>query len=227
MDNSGGRPGKGPYSILAAAVLAPALTLPAGSAPAMEVSVAGIFGNKAVMVIDGGRPRTVGVGANTPEGVKLVAVDAGGAVVEMEGRRRRLALGVPVVSGEEAARRGDSVALPPDSRGHFVTSGRVNGAAVQFLVDTGATFVSLGAADADRAGIDYRRGEPATTMTANGRAQVWRVRLASVRVGDVTLNDVEAAVHSGDLPVALLGMSFLNRMEMRHEGSALVLRKRY
>ncbi|MBI4756082.1 MAG: TIGR02281 family clan AA aspartic protease [Betaproteobacteria bacterium] len=179
------------------------------------------------MVIDGGRPRTVAVGANTPEGVRLVAVDAAGAIVEMEGRRRRLALGVPVVSGEEGGAPGDSVALPPDSRGHFVTTGRVNGVAMQFLVDTGATFVSLGAADAHRAGIDYRRGEPAATMTANGRAQVWRVRLASVRVGDVTLNDVEAAVHSGDLPVALLGMSFLNRMEMRHEGRALVLRKRY
>ena len=78
-----------------------------------------------------------------------------------------------------------------------------------------------------RAGIDYLKGEAAASMTANGTVRVWLVNLDSVKVGDVTVRNVQASVHSQDLPVALLGMSFLNRMEMRRDGTVLLLRQRY
>jgi aspartyl protease family protein len=103
----------------------------------------------------------------------------------------------------------------------------INGAPMRFIVDTGASFVSLGRGDALRAGIDFTKGEPAMMQTANGVVRAWKVRLDSVRVGDVTLRNVEGIVHGSDMPFALLGMSFLNRMEMRRDGMTLQLHQRY
>lgn len=64
-------------------------------------------------------------------------------------------------------------------------------------------------------------------QTANGIVRAWKVRLDTVRVGDVTLRNIEGIVHGNDMPIALLGMSFLNRMEMRRDGTILQLRQRY
>ena len=110
----------------------------------------------------------------------------------------------------------------------FVAEGSVNGARMRFLVDTGATLVTLPAVDARRLGIDYRSGQQVVSQTANGRVIVYRVRLDSVALGTMTLNAVDAVVHeSAGLEIALLGMSFLNRTEMRREGANLTLTKRY
>ena len=98
---------------------------------------------------------------------------------------------------------------------------------MRFLVDTGATFVSLGRSDALKAGVDFTKGEPALMQTANGGVRAWRVSLDTVRIGDVTLRNVDGVVHANDMPIALLGMSFLNRMEMRRDGSSLLLKQRY
>jgi aspartyl protease family protein len=191
-----------------------------------DVAVVGLFPGKAVLVINGGAPRTVSVGARTSEGVRLVSVDGEAATLDFDGGRHRIAIGERSV-----AAAGDTAAAPvtlnADGRGHFLTEGSINGAPVRFMVDTGATLVSLGAADAVRAGILYRKGEPAMTMTANGPAQVWKVKLDSVKVGGITLHDVDGAVHGGDLPLVLLGMSFLNRMEMKRDGDRMVLRRRF
>lgn len=198
------------------------------AAAATDVSVVGLSANKAVIMVNGGAPRAVEVGGKTPEGVKLVGVDSAGATVEVEAKRYRIPMGQGISSGGAGDSQASAATLTADGRGHFMTSGSINGAPVRFLVDTGATVVSMGAADAIRAGIDFRnKGEPAMTMTANGPAQVWRVKLRDVRVGDVVLSDVDGAVHSGDLPVVLLGMSFLNRMEMKRDGSTMTLRKRF
>jgi len=199
------------------------LALPAR---ATEVGLVGIFTNKAVLVIDGGTPRTLSVGGKTAEGVKLIAVESGVAVVEIDGKRQKLEIGKTVFTTGSAAEAAQ-VTLNADGRGHFLTVGSVNGAAIRFLVDTGASMVSLGAADAGRANIDYRKGEPGMTQTANGVAPVWRVKLNTVRIGDVVLRDVDALVHGQDLPFALLGMSFLRQMEIKNEGTQMTLRRRY
>lgn len=192
---------------------------------AADVGVVGLFPNKAVLVVDGGGPRTLSVGEKTREGVRLLAVDRESATVEVDGRRHRLMIGEHAVS--RPGKDGGTVTLTSDVRGHFLTEGVVNGAGVRFMVDTGATMVSLGAGDAARAGIDTRKGEPVTTMTANGPTLAYRVKIHQVRVGDITLHDVDGLVHGQNLPVALLGMSFLNRMEMRRDGSTMTLRQRY
>jgi aspartyl protease family protein len=88
--------------------------------------------------------------------------------------------------------------------------------------------VTLPHADAHRLGIDLSKARQATSMTANGQVRVYRVKLDSVQVGDLVINNVDGIVHAGDgLDIALLGMSFLNRTEMRREGANLMLVKRY
>ena len=73
----------------------------------------------------------------------------------------------------------------------------------------------------------YRRGTVTKTVTANGAVNGWRVSLASVRIGDATVRDVDAIVVDNDLlPIALLGMSFLGRFDMQRQGATLVLRRR-
>lgn len=212
----------------AAAVLAMSLSLgAAGDAFATEVALAGAFAGKAVLVVDGGSPRTVSAGGSVA-GVKLLAVEGDRAIVEVDGRRRTLRLGEqPIALGDAAATGREVLTLTADRGGHYLSEGSVNGVPVRFMVDTGATFVSLGRTDAMRVGIDPQRGQAGVTQTANGMARVWKVRLHSVRVGTITLHDVDAVVHAADLPVALLGMSFLSRMDMRRDGEAMTLRRRY
>lgn len=181
--------------------------------------------DKAIVVIDGGKRQILPVGAKSAEGVKLVAVEPGAAVFEVDGKRRRMQIGQSVVASPSAEK--PSVVLNADGQGHFFATGSINGESVRFLVDTGASFISIGAADARRARIDLSSATPAVTQTANGMARVWRVRLGSVKVGNITLHDVEATVHEHDMPIVLLGMSFLNRMEMRRDGTTLTLIKRY
>ena len=199
------------------------------AAPAADVNVIGLFSGKAVLVIDGGKPRTMAAGDISPEGVKLISATSEAAVVEIGGRRQTLA---PGQHGYAAAARPDSkaasVILTADSRGHFVTTGTINGNTLQFLVDTGATAITLSSSDARRLGINYLAGSRSHTQTANGVVPVYKVKLDTVRVGNVTANNVDAAVIEGDaLPVALLGMSFLNRMEMKRDGLTMTLTKRY
>lgn len=124
-----------------------------------------------------------------------------------------------------AAPNSGAISLMADGRGQFYTGGTINGVAMRFVVDTGATFVSLGAADAARAGIKYRQGQPATSNTANGQMRTWLVTLDSVSIGGVTLRSVGAAVSESDHPV-LLGMSFLKRMSVNVDGQVMTLKAR-
>lgn len=191
-----------------------------------EVGLAGLFPGKVLLTINGGVPRIVAVGAKTEEGVRVLSVDGETAVLEVDGKKRVLRVGQNVASQPSASRPATAV-LTADGRGHFLTTGTVNGSSIRFLVDTGASVISLGAADARRIGIDASKGERGMSNTANGTIWVSRVRLDTVRIGDIVLNNVEASVSEHDLPFALLGMSFLNRMEMQRDGQTMTLRKRY
>lgn len=195
-------------------------------AAAAEVSLVGLYAGKALVVIDGGRPRSIPLGGSA-DGVKLISIEEGAALFEVDGRKQRLRVGQNAVSTGDGGGGEQTVTLTADPAGHFVTVGSINGASVRMLVDTGATFISMGIADATRANIDYQKGQPAMMMTANGPARAWQVKLNSVRVGDVALGQVDAVVHESNLPVVLLGMSFLNRMEMRRDGQSMTLKKRY
>jgi aspartyl protease family protein len=193
-----------------------------------DVSVIGLFPGKAVVVIDGGAPRVLSVGQKPVEGITLISSDRESATFVIDGQKRTLAIGQHQ-SGAAPAPSSQSTTLTADSRGHFVVDGQINGGAVRFLVDTGATAISLSSADASRLGIDYRNGQPGLMGTANGTVTAYQVKLDTVRVGNIVVNNVDAAVLEGSnqMPFALLGMSFLNRMEMKREGQTMVLIRRF
>lgn len=195
---------------------------PAGDALA-GIGLAGTLPGKAILVIDG-RTRTVPVGQRVAEGVRLLAVEGRRAVLEVDGKRLVLQVGQDVVAPASAA---NQTVLSATAEGHFVTLGQINGMPIRLLVDTGATMVSLGAGDARRLGLDLSAAATGTVQTAAGPAVAHRVRLDSVTVGGITMQGVDALVLGNDLPVALLGMSFLSRTDMQREGSTLTLKKRY
>ena len=208
-----------------AAALAIAL-LASAAAQAQSVSMAGSLGTRALLVIDG-KPRQVAVGT-TVDGVKLLSVTNNDALVEVNGQRVALQLGGSPANlgGAASAGTGDKIVLTSVSGGHFVTSGTVNGSAVRFFVDTGATTVTMGAADAERIGLDYKKGQLGYTSTANGVIPAYRVMLSSVRIGDVQVYNVEATVLPSSMPYMLLGNSYLDRFQMRRENDRLTLEKK-
>ena len=108
-----------------------------------------------------------------------------------------------------------------------MTAGQINGRAVQFMVDTGATSIAMGVPDAERAGIHYKNGMPVQMTTANGMAPGFRIKLNSVRVGDVEVYDVDAVVIPQSMPFVLLGNSFLSRFQMKRDNTLMTLEKRY
>lgn len=212
--------------ILFALLMLPTLGLPQ-QAPD-EINVVGLSSGKAVVVLGGGKPRVLRDGDTLSTGIKLIKATPETALFEINGKRRSLALGTSQLSNARSTfTASSSITLVADARGHFLTTGTINGVMVQFLVDTGATMVSMGVADARRIGINYLEGQRGQTHTANGIAAVYRVKLDTVKLGDITLNNVDALVHEAEMPFLLLGMSFLNRVEMRREGTDLTLTKRY
>jgi aspartyl protease family protein len=197
----------------------------AGTAYAADISVVGLFSNKVVLVIDGGKPKTYSVGAKIGDGIRLLAVNSSGATIDINGRRETIALGEHVNRTPSSGR--SSVTLQADGRGHYIVQGQINGGTAQMLLDTGATMIALPAADAQRLGIDYKKGQVRYVNTANGAVPAYLVRLDRVKVGDIEINQVDAVVQEQGLPIILLGMSFLNRTEMRREGEQMVLTKRF
>ena len=210
-----------------ARIIALLALLACGPAAAIDVALIGIIGDKAaVLAVGGGEPKTVKVGQKW-RGVTVLAVERERATVEVDGGRRTLALGQHYRSGDGAPSGRQSVTLSADTRGHFVSDGSVNGLQVRFIVDTGASVVALPAADAARLGIDYRKGERGLAQTAAGTAPVYRVTLDQVKLGSIALTAVEGVVIEQGLEIALLGMSFLNRLEMKRDGDTMTLTRRF
>ena len=204
-----------------------ALLLAGLPAQAESVALVGMMGGKALLVVDGTSPKTVGAG-ETHQGVKVISTVGDEAVIEQSGKRRTVRVGdAPVSIGNAVGGRGNRIVLSESGGGHFMTAGQINGRAVQFMVDTGATSVAMSTLDAERAGIAYKHGQPVQMSTANGTTQGFRIKLASVRVGDVEVYDVDAVVTPQPMPYMLLGNSFLTRFQMLRENEQMTLVKRF
>jgi aspartyl protease family protein len=137
------------------------------------------------------------------------------------------AVGMGSVGADGSVVGSNRVVLTAGGGGHFITEGQINGRSVPMVVDTGATFVTLSVEEAQRVGLNYKAGQPSQMSTANGVVSSWRVRLASVRVGDVLVYDVDSMVSSGAMPYVLLGNSFLSRFQMTRNNDQMVLEKRF
>ena len=208
-------------------LVASLLLLLGSTAHAQSVALAGMLGNKALLVVNGTAPKTVAAG-ETHEGVKVISTSGDQAVVEQDGKKSTLRVGeAPVnIGAGKGSGKGSRIILVAGSGGHFMTAGQINGKAVQFMVDTGATSVAMGAQDAERAGVNFKAGQPVMMSTANGNVQGYRIKLDSVRVGDVEVFGVDAVVTPQPMPFMLLGNSFLTRFQMLRENDQMTLTKR-
>jgi len=119
--------------------------------------------------------------------------------------------------------------IPDTGHGVFATSVAINGISMPFIVDTGATSVAIDTVMARRIGVNFESSPPSLGSTANGPVRVWHVKFDSVAVGPITLYGVDGTVldGAGVGGVGLLGMSFLNRIEMHRDGEAMTLIKRF
>ncbi len=117
------------------------------------------------------------------------------------------------------------VVLKRNRSGHYVSSGMINGKTVTFLLDTGATDVAVSDELANTLGL--RRGMRISSQTANGTVTAWQTMLSEVSIGDISLQNVRASIlpslHGDEV---LLGMSFLQQLEMVQRGKLLLLRQR-
>ena len=197
-----------------------------GTAAAADVALIGVIGDKAaVLALDGGDPKTVKVGQKW-KGISVLSVEKDRATVEIDGKRRVLLHGQHYRGAPSASDR-QQVTLSADAGGMFVSEGAINGAPVRFVVDTGASSIALPGREAQRLGIDYRKGRQLVMNTANGVVPAYRVILDRVKLGGIELNAVEGVVIEQGLDITLLGMSFLNRLEMQRDGQTMTLTRRF
>jgi aspartyl protease family protein len=197
----------------------------AGAAHAASVSFSGMLGDKALLIIDG-QARGVAVGA-TVQGVKLVRLDGTQAQVEADGKTTILRLGGGAkVAGSDGTATGTRIVIPAGAGGHYRGLASINGHPVQYIVDTGATFIAMGADVASSLGLDYSSSTATAAMTANGAVAARKVTLNKVTIGDVTIFNVECMIVPQAMRDVLLGNSFLSHFQMHSDSDTLVLDKR-
>jgi len=191
------------------------------------ILVLGLFKDRAIIRI-GEKQRMLRVGEQSPEGVKLIEADSEKAVLEFKGKKDTYFLGQHISSHfKKAEIKGEANIWPIN--GMYMVGGTINGHPVKFMVDTGATWISMNSKHAKRIGLDYRvSGKRSSVSTASGVARVFVLNLDRVKVGDIELHHVEAAVLEGNSPTEiLLGMSFLDRVEIQRKGRMMTLKKKW
>ena len=125
---------------------------------------------------------------------------------------------VSIMRGEQI-----EIRLEQNRQGHYVVSGSINGKPAVFLVDTGATSVSIPAHLADE--FNLPRGRSGMASTANGRVKITLTEIATLTLGGITLQNVAANINPGmQGEQILLGMSALKQLEVTQRGETLILR---
>jgi len=191
-----------------------------GTAWAASVYVKELGYGKAEVMINGSEARPMWVGETSPEGVKLQSVADDAALFEIEGKLWTLKPGQGTYS---------QTTLRADPHGQFILTAQVNGTPLPAIIDTGATSVSMNSEDAYRMGIDYMRGQRVVARTASGLSIAYLVTFSSVQVGEIVLTNVPGfviEVGKQELPLVLIGMSFLSKVDMRHSGNTMLLQRR-
>ncbi|WP_346837497.1 TIGR02281 family clan AA aspartic protease [Microbulbifer sp. SAOS-129_SWC] len=195
------------------------------AAAAQQVQLKGLFGQSAMLQVDG-HQRLLKSGQKSPEGVVLLEVTTEYARVRVDGREQKLTLDAPVATNYQRSQRAE-VRLMPDNLGHYSTSAWVNGRRVSMMVDTGATAIAFNYPTARRLGLNLDRAQRIRVSTANGVTSAYQLTLGSVTIGGIKLHNVVATVHANDFPqITLLGNSFLSRVDMEKQRGVLILRAR-
>ncbi|MDB2705688.1 TIGR02281 family clan AA aspartic protease [Pseudomonadota bacterium] len=192
----------------------------------LNIMVVGLFRDHAVLVVDHVQ-RSLKVGEQSPEGITLISASSHGAVLEKNGIEKDYLLGTQISADYSPPVAQTVVSLWP-TNGMYITTGSVNGYSVDFLVDTGASAIALNVATADRLGIDFRKGNKFGVKTASGFDTAYDITLDSVQIGDIKLYNIRAMVLDGAEPErALLGMTFLNQIEIQRKDQRMDLKKKF
>lgn len=199
-------------------------------AHATDVIVMAIFGDMVILKVDGTRHK-LKVGDKTPEGISLVEVDYDTVVLENNNKKSKHKLGGHVSFGRRSSDKSKNLksltAKIWPQNDMYVTQGSINNFSVQFMVDTGATWIAMSETVAKRLGINYYRGKAGYAGTASGVAPIYKINLDSVKVGDIELRNVPAAVVSGyGSHQVLLGNSFLKKCEITRTKQVMILKKK-
>lgn len=194
---------------------------------ANKITVVGLFRNKALVNIDG-QQRLLTAGKVSPEGIMLISSTSKQAILEIDGIQHQFGLHDGITNNYQPPTGQAVVIITPDEGGMYRADGMINDKQVKFVVDTGATLISMNKHEAQRLGINYKDSKvKAMSNTASGVEEVTIVNLRKVKMGDIELYNVSAAVHDTDYPsVILLGNSFLGKIDMKREGRLLQLKKK-
>jgi aspartyl protease family protein len=191
----------------------------------LNVKVIALFTNKALLQI--GSEQKILTKGESFKGVTLQSASARGAVVLIGGKAREIGLNQSIQQGFKKPDR-STATIYPDRQGMYFVKGKVNRTKVQFLVDTGATYLTMSGKHAEKIGIDFRKGTIGYANTASGTVQVWQVKLDSVSIGDIKVSNVDASVIAGNQPFEiLLGNSFLKNTKLQRIGVTMELQQRY
>ena len=200
-----------------------AATLPVQGASTVQVKA--LFKNAALLKVDG-HQKLVKAG-QTFAGVRLVEANAQRAIVELDGGRLQLDLST-AISGQYQKPGKQEITIPINQQRQYITNAEINGIRAKVLVDTGANVVAINSAHARQIGLNYKKGQPSRVSTASGVVPAYRVKLDSVEVNGIRVNHVQASVIEGNFPQdILLGMSFLQHVDMREKDGLLYLTQKY
>lgn len=193
---------------------------------AEKIHLQGLFSNKAVINIDG-QNRVLSIGQTSPEGVTLLSVGQDNATLKFDNVTRKYGMDTEIGTDYQVPKFVEEKYYADDN-GMFLVIGTINSLAVRFLVDTGASSISMNKAQAAQLGIDYRlNGEVTGVSTASGYVKAYRVKLKSVSLGKITQKNVEALVIDGRHPgPILLGMSFLGNLKVEKTANSLLIKQR-
>lgn len=194
---------------------------------ALEVRAEGLLKGAAILIIND-RRQLLKEGEGSPEGVVLVSANPKQAVIEYQGQRQTLTLSRRISSVFQQREQALEVTIHRNDNRQYLTEAFINGHLLTVIVDTGANSVVISAEAARRMGIAYQTGAPAKANTAGGERDAWIIQLDSVSVGGIVARHIQAVVIEGSHPAnGLLGMSFLEHVDMRESGGVLHLRARH
>lgn len=193
---------------------------------AASVKVIALFTDKALLQIDS--QQKILAKGETFAGVTLISASGRGAVISIDGEPpQKLGLNQRIQGNYKKPEQSVSKIFP-DFQGMYYIDGRINGRRMRFLVDTGATYVTMSGVQATSIGIDYRKGIKGFAHTAAATVPVWKIKLDSVVIGGIKVPNVDATVIEGSRPqVALLGNSFLKFTRLQRIGNVMELEQKY
>lgn len=196
-------------------------------AASLKIEVVGLFKNAAVVKING-QQKILKLNKPDVTGATLVEANSKSAVIAVAGQQKRYYLG-RAIGTQYQEHEAAQVVIKRNDFGQYITSGSINGLNVTFLLDTGATTVAMNENTAKRLGIDYRlKGVEGQAMTAGGVTRSWMVKLDAVKVGEISVPGVAAAVIQGDAPhYVLLGMTYLDFVNFSEKNQAITLEKKF